>query len=104
MEEDLVRVLTEPQNSLVKQYSRLFDLEGVKLEFTQEALEEIARKAIQKRTGARALRAILETMMLDVMYEIPSETDVVKCVISKDVVTGKAEPELVRQKEWVQSA
>ncbi|MCB9799320.1 MAG: ATP-dependent Clp protease ATP-binding subunit ClpX [Candidatus Omnitrophica bacterium] len=104
MEEDLVRVLTEPQNSLVKQYSRLFDLEGVKLEFTADALVEIARKAIQKRTGARALRAILETMMLDVMYEVPSETDVIKCVVSKEVVSGKEKPELVRQKEWVKSA
>jgi ATP-dependent Clp protease ATP-binding subunit ClpX len=103
-ESDLVRVLKEPKNALVKQYEEFFRMEGVKLKFDQEALEEIARKAIKKGTGARALRSILEAMMLDVMYDIPSETDVTECLITREVVEGKIAPILVRNGEMVRSA
>lgn len=103
-EKDLVRVLTEPKNALVKQYQKFFSLEGVALEFTPDALEEIAMKALKKGTGARALRSILETTMLDIMYDVPSEGDVSKCLITREVVQGKQSPILMRQGEWVKSA
>ncbi len=96
-EEDLVRVLTEPKNALVKQYSKFFRMENVTLKFTPEALKEIAKEAIRKKTGARALRTILEELMLEVMYEIPSEEDIIECIISEDVVLKKSLPVLVRK-------
>ena len=95
-ESDLVRILTEPRNAIVKQYQRFFEMEGVRLEFQLEALEAIAKRAIKKGTGARALRSILENMMLDVMYDIPSQKDISVCCITRDVVEGKAQPELIR--------
>ncbi|MBI4368040.1 MAG: ATP-dependent Clp protease ATP-binding subunit ClpX [Candidatus Omnitrophica bacterium] len=100
-ESDLVRILTEPRNAVTKQYQRFFEMEGVRLEFTQEALQAIAKRAIKKGTGARALRSILESMMLDVMYEIPSQQDVSVCRITPDVVEGKTEPELIRRPDSV---
>ncbi len=103
-EEDLIRVLKEPKNALIKQYEELFRMEGVKLTFTPDALEEIAKKAIRKGTGARALRSILETLMLDAMYDLPSETNVTECIISREVVEGKHTPLLVRSGEWMKSA
>ncbi len=103
-EEDLVRVLTEPKNALVKQYEEFFRMEGVKLSFGPDALREIAKKAIRKGTGARALRSLLEAMMLDVMYDVPSETNVTECVISKEVVEGKCPPILVRNNDWAKTA
>jgi len=96
-QDDLVRILTEPRNALVKQYERLFEMEGVRLEFTEDALRAIAETAIKKGTGARALRSILETLMLDVMYDIPSQRNVTACRIDRPVVEGHTEPELVRQ-------
>ncbi|MFA6599780.1 MAG: ATP-dependent Clp protease ATP-binding subunit ClpX [Candidatus Omnitrophota bacterium] len=103
-ESDLVRVLKEPRNALVKQYEEFFRMEGVKLTFEPGALEAIARKAIKKATGARALRTILETMMLDVMYDIPSETDIAECVVTAEVVEGKQAPILVRSAEIEKTA
>ena len=103
-EADLVRVLTEPKNALVKQYEEFFRMEGVRLTLTPDALEEIARRAIRKGTGARALRSILETLMLDVMYDVPSETNVAECMVTREVVEGKRPPILVRSGEWVKSA
>lgn len=94
--EDLVRVLTEPKNALIKQYTQYFKMEEVELEFTDEALREVATRAMKKKTGARALRSILEDIMLDVMYKLPSEEDVTKCVIDKEAVEKKKEPQLVR--------
>lgn len=96
-ESDLVRILTEPKNALVKQYQRFFEMENVQLEFTKDALEAIASTAIKKGTGARALRSILEDMMLDVMYEIPSEKQITGCRITRPVVEGKKQPELIRE-------
>lgn len=94
-EEALVRILTEPKNALVKQYEKLLELDGVSLEFKEDALAAIAEEAIRRNTGARGLRAIVEEMMLNVMYDLPSRTDVTKCVVTKDVVLKKEEPFLV---------
>lgn len=94
-EEALVRILTEPKNALVKQYEKLLELDGVSLEFKEEALTAIAEEAIRRNTGARGLRAIVEEMMMNVMYDLPSRTDVTKCVVTKDVVLKKEEPFLV---------
>jgi ATP-dependent Clp protease ATP-binding subunit ClpX len=94
MESDLVKILTEPKNALVKQYQKLFKIEGVNLKFTDEALRSLARVAIQKGTGARALRAILEDLMLDMMFEIPSREDVVECLVTEDVILKKGSPVL----------
>ena len=93
-EEDLVRVLTEPKNALVKQYQTLLSYDGVELEFDQDALEAIASKAIERKTGARGLRSIIEEVMMDVMFEIPSLEDVTKVRITKEAVDGKAAPVL----------
>jgi ATP-dependent Clp protease ATP-binding subunit ClpX len=91
----LVQILTEPKNALVKQYQKLFELDSVSLEFKEDALKAIAEEAIKRNTGARGLRAIVEEIMLNVMYEIPSRNDVTKCIITKDVISKKEEPLLV---------
>jgi ATP-dependent Clp protease ATP-binding subunit ClpX len=90
----LVRVLTEPRNALVKQFQRLFEMDGVQLEFTPEALVTAAGKAYEQRTGARGLRTIIEETLLDVMYEIPSRPEVKRCVITADAIRGTGQPEL----------
>lgn len=94
-EEALVRILTEPKNALVKQYQKLMEMDGVELEFEQEALEAIAKEAIKRNTGARGLRAIIEGIMLDVMYDLPSREDVSKCIITQETVVNKVLPQLV---------
>lgn len=91
----LVQILTEPKNALVKQYQKLLEMDDVLLEIQEDALELIAEKAISRNTGARGLRAILEEIMLGVMYDIPSMTNVEKCIISKDVIENSSEPELI---------
>jgi ATP-dependent Clp protease ATP-binding subunit ClpX len=96
-EADLIRILTEPKNADIKQLDAMFDLEGVKLEFTQDALEAIAKKAMEAGTGARALRMILENLTRDLMYEIPSDPSVKTISIDKDVVMGLSEPIINRQ-------
>ena len=92
--DDLVRILTEPRNALVKQYQTLLSYAGVELEFDQDALEAIASKAIERKTGARGLRSIIEEVMMDVMFEIPSQEDVTKVRITKEAVDGTAAPVL----------
>lgn len=94
-EEALIRILTEPKNALVKQYQKLFELDGVDLEFQPEALKCIAQEALRRNTGARGLRAILEEVMLDVMYEIPSREDIARCVITKDTILKREKPLMV---------
>jgi ATP-dependent Clp protease ATP-binding subunit ClpX len=91
----LVAVLTEPKNALVKQYQRLFNLDGVELEFEPEALDEIADQALLRGTGARGLRAILEEVLLHVMYDVPSRSDIAKVVITGEVVRDNVNPTLV---------
>lgn len=95
-EEALVRILEEPKNSLTKQYKKLFELDGVDLSFEKDALELIAKKSMERKTGARGLRAIMEHSMMDLMYQTPSDDSIRKCVITKDVVEGTGEPEIVR--------
>jgi ATP-dependent Clp protease ATP-binding subunit ClpX len=96
---DLVEVLWRPKNSLIRQYQCLFELEGVKLSFEQDALRAIAEEASTRKSGARGLRSILEEVMLDVMYELPSLKGVTECIISPEVIAGRAEPTLVREKK-----
>ena len=98
-EDALVAILTEPKNSLVKQYQRLFDMDGVELELREDALRAVARKAIERGTGARGLRSILEGAMLDIMYELPSMSGVRKVVIDDSVITGEGEPLLIYEDE-----
>jgi ATP-dependent Clp protease ATP-binding subunit ClpX len=93
----LVQILTEPKNALTKQYSRLFDIENVKLTFKDDALDAIAKKAIERKTGARGLRTIIENLLLNTMYEVPDLDDVTEVVITADVVNkDDVEPVLVR--------
>ncbi len=94
--EDMVHILTEPKNSIVKQYKKLFELDGVQLSFEKEALEAIADQTIKRKTGARGLRAIMETMMMDTMYTIPSDETIKHCKITKEVVEGNGQPIIER--------
>lgn len=98
-EDDLIRILTEPKNALVKQYTKLIGLDGVKLEFTRPALREMAKLAIARDTGARGLRSIMEATMRDIMFELPSRDDVEKVVLTKDTVVNHAQPEMVLKSE-----
>ena len=91
-EEAMIRILKEPKNALVKQYQKLFELDGVRLNFEEEALEAIAKKAIERKTGARGLRAIVEGILLDLMYRVPSDESVIACTITKDSVEEEKEP------------
>jgi ATP-dependent Clp protease ATP-binding subunit ClpX len=94
-ENSLVKILTEPKNSLVKQYHELFKIEGVELQYTDEALEAMAREAVSRKSGARGLRAIMEETMLDIMYEIPSKENVRECVVGEEVVLKNEDPILL---------
>lgn len=95
-EEALIEILTKPKNALVKQYQRLFQMDNVELEFEEEALKAVAKKAIERKTGARGLRSILESIMLDVMFDLPSRKDITKCVITEETVTSDdGQPKLI---------
>ena len=96
-EEALVRILKEPKNSLVKQYTKLFEMDGVKLKIEDEALTEIARESLKRKTGARGLRAIMEKTVMDAMFEVPSDHTVSTCIIRKENVGGEIPPELIRE-------
>ncbi len=96
--ESLVTILTEPKNALTKQYGRLFEMEGVELEFREDALRRVAEKAMERKTGARGLRSIIEQVLLDTMYELPSLTDVSKVVIDEAVIKGESAPILIYEK------
>ncbi len=91
----LVQILTEPKNSLTKQYERLFEMENVEIDFRPDAMEAVAKKAMERKTGARGLRSIMESVLLDTMYKIPSEENVVKVVVDEAVIKGESEPLLV---------
>ena len=92
-----MQILTEPKNALTKQYAKLFEMEGVDLEFRPDALKAVARKALERKTGARGLRSILEGILLDTMYEIPSQQDVSKVVIDESVIDGSSQPDDLRE-------
>jgi ATP-dependent Clp protease ATP-binding subunit ClpX len=91
----LVRILREPKNALTKQYAKLFEMENVRLKFTEGALEAIAREALARKSGARGLRAIMESIMLDVMYDVPSHPEIEEVVVSQEVVENKEQPIVV---------
>ena len=93
--EALVRILREPKNSLMKQYVKLFDLDDVELEFEESALDAVAKKALDRNTGARGLRSIMEETMVKLMYEIPSRDDVKKVIITAECIEGTGEPVIV---------
>lgn len=91
----LMQILTEPKNALTKQYARLFELEGVELEFRADALKAVAQRALERKTGARGLRSILENVLLDTMYDIPSQEGVSKVVVDESVIQGASKPLLI---------
>ena len=95
-EEALLKILKEPKNSLVRQYKKLFELDVVELDFKEEALRAIAEKSMERKTGARGLRAIMENTMMDIMYSAPSDDTIRSCIITKEVVEGNGEPEITR--------
>ncbi len=97
-EAELIEILTSTKNAMIKQYAKLFAMEGVDLEFTPDALQALAGAAIQKGTGARALRSMLEKLMLDLMYEIPSRDDIAEVTINRAAVLGEGEP-IIRRRE-----
>ncbi len=94
-EEALVRILTEPKNAIVKQYKKLFELDGVELDFEEEAIRAIAKRSLERKTGARGLRAIMESVMMDSMYKVPSDTKILKCIITKEAAEGNTQPTLI---------
>ncbi len=96
-EKALERILTEPKNSIIKQYVKLFEMDHVKLDFEPDAIQEIARKSMERKTGARGLRAILESAMLDLMYNLPSDEEVESCLVTKEVIAGDGQPLLTRR-------
>jgi ATP-dependent Clp protease ATP-binding subunit ClpX len=102
-EASLIRILTEPKNALIKQFKKLFEMEGVNLRLTDSALSAIAKEAQKRKSGARGLRAILESCLLDIMYEIPSVKNVKECVISEDVILNKEEPILLYEQSKKQA-
>jgi len=98
-EEDLVRILVEPKNALVRQYQKILEMDGVELVFTDESLRAIAREAMTRNTGARGLRTIIEDIMLNIMYDIPSRADVKRCVVTEEAVLRRREPLLLTSAE-----
>jgi ATP-dependent Clp protease ATP-binding subunit ClpX len=94
-EDALIQILTEPRNALTKQYGRLFEMEGVELDFREDALREVAKRAMERKTGARGLRSILENVLLDTMYQVPSMQGVAKVVIDSATIRGDSEPLLI---------
>ncbi len=96
-EKDLVQILTEPRNALVKQFQRFFQFDGIELVFSDDALASIAHKALERETGARGLRSIIEETLLDVQFELPSRRDVKKCVVTKETIVKGRPPTLVTE-------
>ncbi|WP_134699981.1 ATP-dependent protease ATP-binding subunit ClpX [Ammoniphilus sp. YIM 78166] len=101
-ESALIQILTEPKNALVKQYQKLLEMDGVELEFTEGALKQISKEAIKRNTGARGLRSIIEGIMLDVMYDLPSRDDIVKCVLTEETVRDKTEPNMYTEQGLIE--
>ena len=98
-EDALVKILLEPKNALTKQYQKLFDMEGVELEFRDDALRAVAKKAMERKTGARGLRTVLENVLLDTMYDLPSMQNVSKVVVDDAVVLGETRPYVIYETE-----
>ncbi len=98
-EDALVSILQEPKNALTKQYRKLFDMEGVELEFREDALRAVAKRAMKRKTGARGLRTILESVLLDTMYDLPSSTSAKKVVLDEAVVNGETKPYVIHESD-----
>ena len=98
-EDALVQILLEPKNALTKQYRKLFGMENVELEFREDALRAVAKKAMERKTGARGLRTILENVLLDTMYDLPSTSSVKKVVVDESVVTGETKPYVIHESD-----
>ena len=96
-ESALVKILTQPKNAVIRQYKKLFDMDGVDVEFEDDALIEVASMAIRLKTGARGLRSVLESIMLELMYDIPTDDTVKKVIVTKGVVTGEEKPTVIRK-------
>ncbi len=103
-EDSLIKILTEPKNALVKQFSKFFDLEHVNLKFTDGALRAIAKEAVKRKTGARGLRSILEEIMLDPMYELPSKPEITECIVNEDVILNREQPLMLFKQEDTKQA
>ena len=103
-EDQLVRILIEPKNALTKQYSRLFDMEGCEIEFREDALRKVAAKSMERKTGARGLRSIMEKVLLDTMYDLPSMENVTKVVVDAGVIDGEAKPLVIYEGSEMQRA
>ncbi|MBT5095907.1 MAG: ATP-dependent Clp protease ATP-binding subunit ClpX, partial [Halobacteriovoraceae bacterium] len=103
-EDALVQILTKPRNAITKQYQKLFEYDGIELEFEENALNEVAKIALTKKTGARGLRSILEQTMLDVMYEIPSNDKICKVLVTHDSILGKSAPQLIEGEKKVMAS
>ena len=101
--EALVRILKEPKNALIKQYMKLFEFDEVKLSVEEEAIDEIASLAFERKTGARGLRSIMENVMMDIMYEIPSDDNIAECILTKDAVDGKEKPHITYRDRLIQA-
>ena len=97
----LVKILVEPKNAITKQYKKLFEIDGVELEFDKGAIEEIAKKSFSRKIGARGLRSIMEASMMDTMFEIPSDSNIIKCIITREVIQGTEKPKLIMAEEGV---
>lgn len=100
----LIRILKEPKSALIKQYRKLFEFDDVDLVFEEDAIEAIAKKAMERKTGARGLRSIMENVMMDVMYRIPSDETIGRCIITKDAVEGKSEPQIIHREHTLKKA
>ena len=98
-EDTLVRILKEPKNSIIKQYKKLFELDGVQLDFKEDAVKEIAHQSMERKTGARGLRSVMEKTMQDLMYTIPSDETITECTITKKLVDGTGEAQLIHSEE-----
>src|SRR5690606_3900621 len=98
-EDALVRILKEPKKALTRQYAKVFDMEGVEIQFRNDALQAIAKKAQERKTGARGLRSIMESVLLETMFKIPSEKNVTEVIIDEDVINGESEPLLMYESE-----
>jgi ATP-dependent Clp protease ATP-binding subunit ClpX len=103
-ETDLVRILREPRNALTKQYEKLFEIDGIRLRFTEGALTAIAKEALKRKSGARGLRSVIEEAMLDVMYELPSELNVKECVVNEQVIYNGEYPVILYENKAKKSA
>ena len=99
--EALIRILKEPKNALIKQYQKLFEMDEVKLSFDDDAVDAIAEKALERKTGARGLRSIMENVMMDTMYEIPSDATIGRCIVTKRAVEGEEQPTIVRREKKI---